>query len=70
MIKISFQLKNFERRAMRVKGLNKSKISYLINKVMAEFKCLHNSSYLCPQIKRLSLPSNRASTKARNFFSI
>ena len=28
------------------KGLNKSKISCLINKVMAELKCLHNSSYL------------------------
>ena len=41
MIKISFRLKHFERRAMRVKGLNKSKISYLINTVMAEFKCLH-----------------------------
>ena len=45
-IKISFRLKHFERRAIRVKGLNKSKISYLINTVMAEFKCLHNSSYL------------------------
>ena len=30
----------------RVKGLNKSNISYLINTVMAEFKCLRNSSYL------------------------
>ena len=39
MIKISFELYNFERRAMRVKGLNISKISCLI-------ECLHNSSYL------------------------
>ena len=46
MIKISFRLWHFERRATRVKGFNKSKISCLINKVMAEFKCLHNSSYL------------------------
>ena len=46
MIKISFRLKHFERRAMRVKGLNKSKSSYMINTIMTEFRCLHNSSYL------------------------
>ena len=46
MIKICFRLKHFEKHAVRVKGLNKSKSSYLINKGMAEFKCLHNSSYL------------------------
>ena len=46
MIKISFRLKHFERRAIRVKGLNNSKSSYLINTIMAEFRCSHNSSYL------------------------
>ena len=48
MIKISFRLKHFERRAIRVKGLNNSKSSYLINTVMAEFSFYgsHNSSYL------------------------
>ena len=33
MIKISFRLKHFERRAIRVKGLNNSKSSYLINTI-------------------------------------
>ena len=46
MMKISFRLKHFERRAIRVKGLNNSKSSYLINTIMAEFRCSHNSSYL------------------------